>query len=168
MHSIQAVLPAGAREEFAASVTAHSHSMFRAARAVLDSDADAEDAVSEAVLRAWQAWDRLRDHQAVRAWLLKITVNCAYEQRRKNGRVICTDDLETLAGAAEEPAESGLWEAVLRLPEDQRGAVVLYYYEAFSIAEIAKVLGVPQGTIKSRLGRARRRLKELLCEEENG
>lgn len=51
---------ASAREEFAAAVTEHSHGMFRAARSILDSDADAEDAVGEAVLRAWQSWDRLR------------------------------------------------------------------------------------------------------------
>ena len=78
---------ASAREEFAAAVTEHSHGMFRAARSILDSDADAEDAVGEAVLRAWQSWDRLRAWGAVRAWLLKIAVNCAYEQRRRDSRV---------------------------------------------------------------------------------
>ena len=70
------------RERFVQAVGENSRAMFRAARAVLDSDADAEDAVGEAVLRAWQSWDRLRARGAVRAWLLKIAVNCAYEQRR--------------------------------------------------------------------------------------
>ena len=93
---------ASAREEFAAAVTEHSHGMFRAARSILDSDADAEDAVGEAVLRAWQSWDRLRARGAVRAWLLKIAVNCAYEQRRRDSRVIYTDELEPLAGGAED------------------------------------------------------------------
>ena len=154
------------RRRFAAAVEEHSHSMYRAARAVLDCDADAEDAVGEAILRAWQAWDKLRDRGAVRAWLLKIAVNCAYEQRRRNGRVVCTDELEQLAGTTEMPQPSGLWEAVLRLPQDQRAAVTLYYYEDLPVAEVARVLGVSQGTVKSRLGRARQRLKELLREEE--
>ena len=149
---------ASAREEFAAAVTEHSHGMFRAARSILDSDADAEDAVGEAVLRAWQSWDRLRARGAVRAWLLKIAVNCAYEQRRRDSRVIYTDELEPLPG--------GLWDAVLHLPEEQRAAVTLYYYEDLPVAEIARVLGVAQGTVKSRLGRARQRLKEQLQEEE--
>lgn len=156
-----------AREQFSAVVTRHGHSLFRAARAVLDSDADAEDAVGEAVLRAWQAWDSLRTPEAARAWLLKIVVNCACELRKKQGRVTYTDELERLAGAAEEEPAHGLWEAVLRLPEEQRAAVVLYYYEELSVAETAKTLGVAQGTVKSRLSRARERLRELLNEEDS-
>lgn len=155
-----------AREQFSAVVTRHGHSLFRAARAVLDSDADAEDAVGEAVLRAWQSWDRLRARGAVRAWLLKIAVNCAYEQRRRDSRVIYTDELEPLAGGAEDALPGGLWDAVLHLPEEQRAAVTLYYYEDLPVAEIARVLGVAQGTVKSRLGRARQRLKEQLQEED--
>ena len=147
---------ASAREEFAAAVTEHSHGMFRAARSIL----------GEAVLRAWQSWDRLRARGAVRAWLLKIAVNCAYEQRRRDSRVIYTDELEPLAGGAEDALPGGLWDAVLHLPEEQRAAVTLYYYEDLPVAEIARVLGVAQGTVKSRLGRARQRLKEQLQEEE--
>ena len=157
---------ASAREEFAAAVTEHSHGMFRAARSILDSDADAEDAVGEAVLRAWQSWDRLRAWGAVRAWLLKSAVNGAYEQRRRDSRVIYTDELEPLAGGAEDALPGGLWDAVLHLPEEQRAAVTLYYYEDLPVAEVARVLGVAQGTVKSRLGRARQRLKEQLQEED--
>ena len=84
-----------ARERFAAAVTAHRHAMYRAARVLLDSDADAEDAVSEAVLRAWQAFGRLRDEKALKGWLIKIAVNCAYEHRRRGARV---RDLRTKRG----------------------------------------------------------------------
>lgn len=71
------------REEFSAAVTQHSRAMYRAARSVLDSDADAEDAVAQAVLQAWQSLDRLRDKNAVRPWLIKIAVNCAHAQGRR-------------------------------------------------------------------------------------
>ena len=64
------------------------------------------------------------------------------------------------------PGASGLWDAVLRLPEDQRLAVMFYYYEDMPVAEIAKTLGVAQGTVKSRLSRGRERLRALLREEE--
>ena len=67
----------GERQEFAALVQAHSRALFRAARALLDSDAAAEDAVGEAVLLAWQAFPRLRRRESARAWLLKITTSAA-------------------------------------------------------------------------------------------
>lgn len=155
------------QEQFAQVVTEHSHAMFRAARAVLDSDADAEDAVSEAILRAWQAWGRLRKRESARAWLLKITVNCAYEFLRKTNRTVVLEGLEHLAGTVEEKQYGDLWDAVLALPKRQRAVVVLFYYEDLPLAQIAKILGVAQGTVKSRLSRARGRLRELLNEEES-
>ena len=154
-----------ARERFAAAVTAHRHAMYRAARVLLDSDADAEDAVSEATLRAWQAFGRLRDEKSLKGWLIKITVNCAYEHHRRGARVTYTDDLEPLAGGAEDRHDFTLWDAVCRLPADYRVATVLYYYEDMTTAEIAKALGVREGTVRSRLSRARSRLRTLLEEE---
>ena len=154
------------REEFAAAVTEHSRRMYRAARAVLDSDADAEDAVSQAVLRAWQSLDRLRSKSAVRPWLVKIAVNCAYAQRRKQGKVIYLEDVSPEPAAPGIPQNGGLWEAVCALPPERRAAVVLFYYEDMQVDEIAKALGIPTGTVKSRLSRARKQLKEMLCDEE--
>ena len=154
-----------ARERFAAAVTAHRRAMYRAARALLSSDADAEDAVSEAILRAWQAFGRLRDEKALKGWLIKITVNCAHEHHRKTVRVSYTDDLEPLAGGAEDRHDFTLWDAVCALPEDYRVATVLFYYENMTSAEIAKALGIREGTVRSRLSRARNRLRTLLEEE---
>lgn len=155
------------REEFAAAVTSHSRTMYRAARAVLDSDADAEDAVGQAVLQAWQSLDRLRDKSAVRPWLVKIAVNCAYAQRRKQRKVVYLEDLDRKPSAAEAPSRyEGLWEAVCALPPERRVVVALFYYEDMGVEQIAKCLGVPQGTVKSRLSRARKQLKEMLCGEE--
>ena len=154
------------RDEFADAVTRHSRRMYRAARAVLDSGADAEDAVSQAVLQAWQSLDKLRDREAVGPWLVRIAVNCAYAQRRRQGRVVYLDDLPQEPAARETICHDGLWEAVCALPPDRRAAVVLFYYEDMSVEQIAKCLGVPKGTVKSRLSRARKQLKEMLCDEE--
>ena len=154
------------REEFAAAVTQHSRRMFRATRSVLDSDADAEDAVGQAVLQAWQSLDKLRDKEAVRPWLVKIAVNCAYAQRRGRGKVVYLDDLPQEPAAPEPPQDGGLWEAVCALPPERRAVVVLFYYEDMSVEQIAKALRAPQGTVKSRLSRARKQLKEMLCDKE--
>ena len=150
-------------ERFAALAREHGRAMFRAARAVLDSDADAQDAVGEALLRAWQSFDRLRDPAAARPWLLKIAVNCARAQLRRARPVLPLEEAAGAAAPAEEPL--GLWELVRALPEDQRLAVTLYYYDGLSVGEIARVLGVPRGTVKSRLARGRDRLRERCMEE---
>ena len=68
--------------------------------------------------------------------------------------------------AAEPPRESGLWDAVRALPPERRTAVVLFYYEDMSVEPIARCLGVPAGTVKSRLSRARKQLREMLQEQE--
>ena len=82
------------RDEFADAVTRHSRRMYRAARSVLDSGADAEDAVSQAILQAWQSLDKLRDREAVGPWLVRIAVNCAYALRRRQGRVVPKKNVE--------------------------------------------------------------------------
>ena len=154
------------RERFASLVTEHSRSMFRAARALLDSDAAAEDAVGEAVLLAWQSFHRLRDPAAAKGWLVRIAINCAYGQRRKTGREVALEGLEERPAPERPEGPGGLWEAVRALPREQRLAVILYYYDDMSVAEIARTLGVPQGTVKSRLSRGRDRLRQILREEE--
>ena len=104
------------REDFTRAVLAYQRDMYRAARAMLPCDADAEDAVSQAVLLAWQSRDRLREEDAARAWLVKITVNCARQQCRHRGRVLYLSELEPLAGGREDPRPHELWDAVLSLP----------------------------------------------------
>lgn len=138
--------------------------MFRAARSLLDSDADAEDAVSKAVLNAWKSSSRLRDAKKVRAWLIKIAVNSAYEIRRKNQKVVYFDEIPDVQ-LPDEHRYDDLWEAINALPEDRRTAVTLYYYDGLSVEEIASILSLPEGTVKSRLSRARDQLRQMLKED---
>lgn len=156
------------QEQFVAAVSEHRYAMYRAARVLFDNDADAEDTVSEAILRAWQAFGKLRNPQSVKSWLLKITIRCAYENRRKGTRLVYTDDVAPLAGGANDQYSwnHNLWEIVCQLPEKFRVATVLYYYEDMSTAEIAQTLGVRAGTVRSRLARARTLLRSLLEKEE--
>ncbi len=133
------------QEEFTRGVQTYSRDMYRAARALTPCDADAQDAVGQAVLLAWQSLDRLRDPEALRAWLVKISVNCARQLNRRSRREVYLEDLPPQA-AAREDLRPELWDAVLSLPRDQRAAVVLYYYEDLPVADIASLLRVPAGT----------------------
>ena len=165
MSGRKGVTPTNEKERFAALVREHARSMFRAARVLLRSDAEAEDAVGEAVLKAWEAFDTLKNPDAARGWLITIAVNCAKAQRRRQGRVVYLEDMEQEpeAPSAEPPID--LWEAVLRLPEEQRLVILLYYYEDMPVEETARMLDIPQGTVKSRLSRGRDRLRHLLKED---
>lgn len=154
------------REAFTDAVLQHSKAMFLCARSVLDSDADAEDAVGEAVLLAWSGYGKLRRPNAVKPWLLKITLNCARQARRREGKILYTDDLTAYdRGQNDQPPDGSLWQAVCALPPEQRTAVTLFYYEDMGVKDIARVLRLPEGTVKSRLNRARKRLRELLEED---
>ena len=139
--------------------------IYRHIRRMVVSHADAEDAVSQAVLLAWQSLDRLRDPEALRAWLVKISVNCARQLNRRSRREVYLEDLPPQAAAREDPRPE-LWDAVLSLPRDQRAAVVLYYYEDLPVADIASLLRVPAGTVKSRLSRARDKLRLALSDPQ--
>lgn len=153
------------QEEFTRGVQTYSRDMYRAARALTPCDADAQDAVGQAVLLAWQSLDRLRDPEALRAWLVKISVNCARQLNRRSRREVYLEDLPPQAAARKDPRPE-LWDAVLSLPRDQRAAVVLYYYEDLPVADIASLLRVPAGTVKSRLSRARDKLRLALSDPQ--
>ena len=141
------------QEEFTRGVQTYSRDMYRAARALTPCDADAQDAVGQAVLLAWQSLDRLRDPEALRAWLVKISVNCARQLNRRSRREVYLEDLPPQAAAREAPRPE-LWDAVLSLPRDQRAA------------DIASLLRVPAGTVKSRLSRARDKLRLALSDPQ--
>ncbi len=153
------------KELFAEAVTKYRNDMYRACRALLDSDIDAEDSVSEAVLRAWQSFGSLRSSKALKSWLIKIAVNCAYEHRRKTAGTVLENDMESLAGEAAETRDFGLWDAVMRLPEEFRAVTVMYYFDDMPTKDIAASLGIKKGTVRSRLSRARAMLKTVLEEE---
>ncbi len=156
------------QERFSTLVRAHSRAMFRLARSVVPTDHDAEDAVGEALVLAWKSFDTLREPEKGRAWLLRIALNCAYQQYRRRGQVIPLQEVEVGLAAPERDVEGccDLWEAVRRLPADRRTVVVLFYYEDMTVEEIARTLEVAVGTVKSRLSRARVQLKKLLGEEK--
>ncbi len=156
------------RDWFCAQIEANKAAMFRLARSILHSDADAEDAVAEAVLRSFVHLDGLRKQDSVKSWLMRITANEAYRilQRRRD-----TVPLEELAREPAAPRrdvenEMGLWDHVKALPDSLRAPVVLFYYEELPVSEIADILALTPGAVKTRLSRARVLLRMRLEQED--
>ena len=152
------------RERFVAQVTELQETLYRTARSILRNEQDAQDAVQEAVTQAFARLHTLRDPAKFKPWLLRILVNTCYDAcRRRRSTVYLEAVGETLAAPQSDCEERmRLWSAVMRLPEEQKAVVTLFYYEDLPIRAISEVLGVTQGTVKTRLSRARGRLRQML------
>ncbi len=146
---------------------------FRVAHGVLRNAADAEDVAQEALLRAYQKLDRLRDATRFRAWLVRITFRLALDRwrsaRRREQRETqwAMPDLRPAPPTAEEIANSNAFQARLekaleQLPEKFRLVLLLAAIEGYTLEEVAEMLGIPMGTVKSRLFFARKQLAEKL------
>lgn len=148
--------------EFSDRVRACERRLYRIARTMLKSDADCEDAVQEALLKAWAGREGLRNEAYFETWLIRILINqCKSFWRRKERR---ETSLEENTGCAAMPRH-GLMEALMNIPEKHRIILELRYIEGYDVKEVALILGVPEGTAKWRLNRARTALKKELGEE---
>lgn len=142
--------------------------MFRIAYGVLRNTTAAEDAVSEAVLRAWEKRGSLRDQKKLAQWLLKIVLNVSKTMVVKRGRESPSGDMESHAGHTMPPSfvhieqKIDIWQVVMALKEEYRLVIIMYYYSEFTVKEISAMLGIPEGTVKNRLFRAREILKTML------
>lgn len=139
--------------------------LYRVARTILRCDADCEDAVQSAILAAYEKLDTLREEAYFQTWLTRILINECYRLCRAARPAVPLEEILEQA-ACELPPEGGLWEAVQKLPDELRLPVELYYVEGYTVPEIRKLLGIPEGTVKSRLFRARRALRTQLESEE--
>ena len=141
-------------------ITTYQDTLYRAALAILGDAHEAEDAVQDAFLRYWEKAPDFPDAAHERAWLLAVTVNGCKSRLRSPWRRRTAPLLDTYPAA--EPEEREVLEAVQALPPRDRAVVHLYYYEGYQTAEIAAMTGQREGTVRSRLSRARGKLRELL------
>jgi len=157
-------------QEFEARLKESSTLAFRVAYSVLRQKQDAEDVAQEAFVRAYRSFARLRDRERFRAWLVRITWRLALDRRRGDKRRTAREDAsdapEAVVGAeadlvARERALL-LWQAIDALPEKLRVAIVLASLEGHDVDEVARLLALPLGTVKSRLFAARQKLRESL------
>lgn len=149
------------KEEFTDLVLTYQRSMYRFALGLLKNEQNAEDALSAAIIKAYEHLASLRDKDKFKSWIMSIIANEAKNMLLKNSRIQLVDDV-TVFGEAVEEKQNNIWDSVMELGEQHRQIVILYYYEGFSTKEIARILKVPEGTVKSRLSRARQNLKEML------
>lgn len=127
----------------------------------------AQDLTQQTFMKAWQAVASFRNHSLIRTWLCRIAWHEYLRWKRDAKETASLEFAEDLPDVAKTDALLALdvANALARLSEEHRGAFLLYHVHELSIAEVAEVLGVPQGTVKSRLFTARQSLRELLQDE---
>lgn len=151
------------RETFTKLVLEAEHTLYRVAKTILREEQDCEDAVQEAILKAYQKLDSLREPQFFRTWLVRILINECYRIRRSARPTVNYE--EYLETAPSNGADTCVWEAIRDLPEPLRLPVELCYVEGYTVAEVQSILHIPAGTVKSRLYRARKVLRTTLESE---
>lgn len=152
------------QEEFGNRIVAMEDTLYRVSTTILPRLCDREDAVQEAIIKAWQKQGSLRDSSAMRAWVIRILINECYTLLRRGKRETPSDTLPEREVAPD--AQPDLYQMFTSLDEKYRLPMVLYYVEGYSVEETAKMLRLPKGTLKSQLHRGRLLLKNVLEMEE--
>ena len=135
------------------------------AYAMLRNEADCEDAVAEALFRAWQHLTRLREEKYFETWLIRILINACNAMLRKRSM---NQTIQLAERVQEPPAQSPeLQDALYALPIKYRLPLCMHYMQGYSVAEVAALLRLPQTTVKWRMHAARELLKKALSEGED-
>lgn len=153
------------RMETQALAETYRDRLFAAAFQVCGNAADAEDAAQEALLRYHISEKQFESEQHIRAWLLRVAINCAKNVSRsffRRNTVPLEDYMDSLEFDSGESRE--IFREVMNLPETYRLVIHLYYYEDYSVAEIGRILGLTESNVKVRLSRGRQLLKKALLE----
>lgn len=154
-------------QEFDNRVRQMEGKMYHIARSMLRSDHDCGDALQNAVFAAWRKLPALRDETRFEPWLMQITVNaCRDVQRgylRRKGELSVEEARHT---ACAPPPDMDLQLALQKLPEKFRLPILLHHMNGLSVPDIARMLHVPQSTVKGRIREGLKKLRTLLKEEE--
>ncbi len=146
--------------------TLYQSNLFAVSFNICKNAQDAEDIVQDTFVQYYTTKKEFESEQHIRAWLIRVAVNKAKNVTRtfwRRNKISIEDYMETLV--FETPEAENLFETVMHLPEKYRIVIHLYYYEDYTVREIADILKLSESNIKIRLSRGRALLKEALKEE---
>ena len=150
------------RAFFIAEIETCSDMMYRVAWSILRNDADVQDALQDAVLKAWEKRDKLREEKYFRTWMTRILINVCYDTQRMHRKIVPLDKIPVQSASAPDPDLAMALEA---LPEKLRLPLVLCYSEGMTYEEAADVLRIPMTTLRGRIRRGKKELRKELDAE---
>lgn len=155
---------AGRDREIVRIVETYSDMLMRIALNRVNSIAEAEDVVQSTFERLLKRQPRFESREHEKAWLIRTAIRICIDEARKASRTYVPLNEEIAAAYSQESFE--LLDTIRQLPERDRDAVYLYYYEEYTVKDVAKILGEREGTTRSRLSRARKKLKAIMEGED--
>ena len=153
------------KDTFAGQVTALQGSLYRVAASYLRGESDRLDAVSEAIVRAWEKRHTLRDESLFRTWIMRILIRECVNIQRRQKRSVPVESMPERESESEDMRIAALRDALDRLPQRQRTMTVLHYMEGYDVREVARIMGTTKNAVCAGLSRARTRLRALMGEE---
>ena len=147
---------------FIAEIETCSDMMYRVAWSILRNEADVQDALQDAVLKAWEKRDKLREEKYFRTWMTRILINVCYDTQRMHRKIVPLDKIPVQGSSA---PDSDLAMALEALPEKLRLPLVLCYSEGMTYEEAADVLRIPMTTLRGRIRRGKKELRKELDAE---
>lgn len=156
----------GDNEAFLELINENKLNIYRVARGILSNEHDIEDAIQNTVIKAYEKINTLKRNEFFRTWLVRILINECNEIIRRNKRIVSINESNHEERYNDCYENIDLTKAINSLSEELRVTTVLFYFEDMSIKDIASVLNIPNGTVRSRLSRARKILREIIGEDE--
>lgn len=150
------------KEQFSAKILAMERSLYRVSKSLLRNDEDCADAIQNAILKAYGKLHTLKNEEYFKTWVTRIVINESYAILRANKRLVSYEEYMSDEQAVEEDEYSPVFEEITKMKEKYRIPFVLHYVEGYTTAEIAKMLSLSEGAVKTQLFRARNQLKAHL------
>jgi RNA polymerase sigma-70 factor, ECF subfamily len=154
----------GDKDAFSRLIESNKVSMYRVAMSMLSQKQDIEDAIQNAIIKAYEGVIHLRKNEFFKTWLIRILINECKIILRNNNKVIHIDEISSEVISNDSYSNIELTNAVGLLEEDLKIVTTLFYFEDIAQKEISRLLDIPEGTVRSRLSRARTKLYEMLKE----
>lgn len=148
-------------KKFCECIIKYRDNLYMLALAILKNETDAEDAVGNAILKAYENIGQIRIFHKFKPWLLTITKNEALKIKKKQLLLPGNEVVEARLKPVKEHYDE-LWDVLQKMKEEYRLVVVMFYYDELSIRDISDVLDIPVGTVKSRLSRGKEELRDAL------
>ena len=158
----------GNQEAFAKLIEQEKLKLYKTGISILKNDDDTCDAIQETLISAYKSINSLKNNEYFSTWIMRILINKCYDIIRKNKKVTYINEKMKEEDTYYEIylQESDLENVLNQIDKDLKTVTVLYYYDDFSVNEISEILNIPEGTVKSRLSRARNKIYTILKEEE--